>query len=130
VWGSGSAGVACALAALATGNYGLFQLGFVASFTSKLSDTVSSEVGKVGGRGGQCGVWCMVTRSGWLPALLCLEVAALSVPLQLDAKKLACVVAEAAAYWNHSGHVWAHDAIECMLLRCASHARPSSPGSI
>jgi uncharacterized membrane protein len=51
VWGSGSAGVACALAALATGDYSLFQLGFVASFTSKLSDTVSSEVGKVGARG-------------------------------------------------------------------------------
>jgi hypothetical protein len=55
VWGSGSAGLACALAALATGTPELAQLGFVASFTSKLSDTVSSEVGKVGGGG--LGVW-------------------------------------------------------------------------
>lgn len=48
VWGSGSAGAACAALALLTGNYALWQVGFVASFTSKLSDTVSSEIGKVG----------------------------------------------------------------------------------
>ncbi|GIL95340.1 hypothetical protein Vretimale_1383 [Volvox reticuliferus] len=50
VWGSGIAGVACALLALATGDYGVWQIGFVASFCSKLSDTVSSEVGKAYGR--------------------------------------------------------------------------------
>lgn len=36
----------CAVAALATGQYSIFQAAFVASFCSKLSDTVSSEVGK------------------------------------------------------------------------------------
>jgi len=36
----------CAWAAIATGNHALWQIGFVASFGSKLSDTVSSEVGK------------------------------------------------------------------------------------
>ena len=46
VVGSGSAGIACALAALATGSYAMFQAGFVASFGSKLSDTLSSEIGK------------------------------------------------------------------------------------
>ncbi|KAF8060583.1 VTE6 [Scenedesmus sp. PABB004] len=50
VWGSGSAGAFCALAALATGDYALWQVGFVASFTSKLSDTVSSEIGKAYGK--------------------------------------------------------------------------------
>ncbi|GFH13178.1 uncharacterized protein HaLaN_09009 [Haematococcus lacustris] len=50
VWGSGIAGVACALAALATDSFPLWQVGFVASFASKLSDTVSSEVGKAYGR--------------------------------------------------------------------------------
>ncbi|KAI8477263.1 MAG: DUF92-domain-containing protein [Monoraphidium minutum] len=50
VWGSGSAGAACAVLALLTGNYGLWQVGFVASFTSKLSDTVSSEIGKAYGK--------------------------------------------------------------------------------
>ncbi|KAG2450027.1 hypothetical protein HYH02_000131 [Chlamydomonas schloesseri] len=50
VWGSGIAGVACALLALGTGNYELWQIGFVASFCSKLSDTVSSEVGKAYGK--------------------------------------------------------------------------------
>lgn len=49
VWGSGIAGCACALAALATGNPELWRIGFVASFGSKLSDTVSSEVGKAYG---------------------------------------------------------------------------------
>lgn len=47
VWGSGAAGAFCAAAALATGEFDLWQIGFVASFTSKLSDTVSSEIGKV-----------------------------------------------------------------------------------
>jgi uncharacterized protein (TIGR00297 family) len=46
VLGSGSAGMVCALAAMATGNVSMFQAGFVASFGSKLSDTVSSEIGK------------------------------------------------------------------------------------
>ncbi|GLI69865.1 hypothetical protein VaNZ11_014582 [Volvox africanus] len=50
VWGSGIAGVVCALLALATGDYSVWQIGFVASFCSKLSDTVSSEVGKAYGR--------------------------------------------------------------------------------
>ncbi|GBF94344.1 hypothetical protein Rsub_06966 [Raphidocelis subcapitata] len=50
VWGSGSAGAACAALALATGNYWLWGVGFVASFTSKLSDTVSSEIGKAYGK--------------------------------------------------------------------------------
>eukprot|EP00210_Caulerpa_lentillifera_P004688 g4473.t1 len=50
VWGSGFAGVGCALLALSTGNYSYYQIGFVASFGSKLSDTVSSEIGKAYGR--------------------------------------------------------------------------------
>ena len=48
VWGSGLAGAACAAAALATGAQEPWRIGFVASFVSKLSDTVSSEIGKVG----------------------------------------------------------------------------------
>ena len=47
VWGSGLAGAACAAAALATGTQEPWRIGFVASFVSKLSDTVSSEIGKV-----------------------------------------------------------------------------------
>jgi hypothetical protein len=47
VWGSGLAGMVCAVAALATGRLQPWQIGFVASFVSKLSDTVSSEIGKV-----------------------------------------------------------------------------------
>jgi uncharacterized protein (TIGR00297 family) len=50
VWGSSIAGVICAWGAITTGEYALFQLGFVASFCSKLSDTVSSEIGKAYGR--------------------------------------------------------------------------------
>ena len=52
VWGSGAAGVACAIAALAVLPPGatLWRLGFVASFASKLGDTTSSEVGKAYGR--------------------------------------------------------------------------------
>ncbi|EFJ42763.1 hypothetical protein VOLCADRAFT_97151 [Volvox carteri f. nagariensis] len=50
VWGSGIAGVACALLALLTGDYDVWQIGFVASFCSKLSDTVSSEIGKAYGQ--------------------------------------------------------------------------------
>lgn len=42
--------MACAWLALATGNYAPWQPGFVASFCSKLSDTVSSEVGKAYGK--------------------------------------------------------------------------------
>lgn len=47
MWGSGLAGVLCAVAALATGASEPWRIGFVASFVSKLSDTVSSEIGKV-----------------------------------------------------------------------------------
>jgi uncharacterized protein (TIGR00297 family) len=50
VWGSGSAGAFCAVMALFTGDFTLWQIGFVASFTSKLSDTVSSEIGKAYGK--------------------------------------------------------------------------------
>jgi len=50
VWGSGIAGVVCAWAAMLTGNFTFWQVGFVASFCSKLSDTVSSEVGKAYGK--------------------------------------------------------------------------------
>lgn len=50
MWGSSIAGVLCAWGAIVTGNYDLFQLGFVASFCSKLSDTVSSEIGKAYGK--------------------------------------------------------------------------------
>ncbi|KAK9824020.1 hypothetical protein WJX72_007013 [[Myrmecia] bisecta] len=50
VWGSGLAGMTCALAALATGDISYWQIGFVASFSSKLSDTVSSEIGKAYGK--------------------------------------------------------------------------------
>lgn len=46
VVGSGFAGIVCACAALLTGRFDVWQAGFVASFCSKLSDTVSSEVGK------------------------------------------------------------------------------------
>ena len=47
MWGSGLAGAVCAACALGTGNPALWRVGFVASFVSKLSDTVSSEIGKV-----------------------------------------------------------------------------------
>ncbi|KAK9808339.1 hypothetical protein WJX73_003804 [Symbiochloris irregularis] len=50
VWGSGLAGMICAVAALATGDTAFWQIGFVASFVSKLSDTVSSEIGKAYGQ--------------------------------------------------------------------------------
>jgi len=50
VWGSGIAALVCAIAALATGDFDFWQIGFVASVASKLSDTVSSEVGKAYGR--------------------------------------------------------------------------------
>ena len=46
VWGSGLAGMLCAITALTTGTTMPWQIGFVASFVSKLSDTVSSEIGK------------------------------------------------------------------------------------
>ncbi|EFJ07635.1 hypothetical protein SELMODRAFT_133256 [Selaginella moellendorffii] len=54
VWGSGSAGIVCALAA-ASGIGGsdflpLWKLAFVASFSTKLSDTISSEIGKAYGK--------------------------------------------------------------------------------
>ncbi|DBB11685.1 TPA: hypothetical protein ACH3X3_007066 [Trebouxia sp. C0006] len=50
VWGSGSAGTLCAVAALAMGDATFWQVGFVASFVSKFSDTVSSEIGKAYGK--------------------------------------------------------------------------------
>jgi len=53
VWGSGTAGILCALAAI-TGctpvPEHLWRLGFVASFCSKLSDTTASEIGKAYGK--------------------------------------------------------------------------------
>jgi uncharacterized protein (TIGR00297 family) len=53
VWGSGIAGTVCAVATIA-GVGGpecqfLWQLGFLASFCTKLSDTISSEIGKAFG---------------------------------------------------------------------------------
>ena len=52
MWGSGLAGVLCALAAVCGAPPGpdLYRLGFVASFCSKLSDTTASEVGKAYGK--------------------------------------------------------------------------------
>lgn len=54
VWGSGAAAIACAIAAImGLGGSRLlyfWQLGFAASFATKLSDTVSSEIGKAYGR--------------------------------------------------------------------------------
>lgn len=54
VWGSGAAGAACAIAAITgvggSASFKLWQLGFVASFATKLSDTVSSEIGKAFGK--------------------------------------------------------------------------------
>mmetsp|Transcript_9977 Transcript_9977/g.23816 ORF Transcript_9977/g.23816 Transcript_9977/m.23816 type:complete len:319 (-) Transcript_9977:297-1253(-) len=50
VWGSGLAGLLCAFAAMLTSDFNFWQVGFVASFASKLSDTVSSEVGKAYGK--------------------------------------------------------------------------------
>mmetsp|Transcript_6534 Transcript_6534/g.18833 ORF Transcript_6534/g.18833 Transcript_6534/m.18833 type:complete len:333 (-) Transcript_6534:330-1328(-) len=51
VWGSGSAGIACAaMALLQSDNHAIWQVAFVASFVSKLSDTVSSEIGKAYGK--------------------------------------------------------------------------------
>jgi len=54
VWGSGAAGTLCAIATI----YGvggpawvsLWQLGFLASFCTKLSDTMGSEIGKAFGK--------------------------------------------------------------------------------
>ena len=53
VWGSGTAGLACALLASLEGSklpLALLRLGFVASFCTKLSDTSASEIGKAFGR--------------------------------------------------------------------------------
>lgn len=44
--GSGLAGFVCAVIAICTNQFDIMQTAFVASFGSKLSDTVSSEVGK------------------------------------------------------------------------------------
>lgn len=53
VWGSGTAGILCALAAISGVTpvpLELWRLGFVASFCSKLSDTTASEIGKAYGK--------------------------------------------------------------------------------
>jgi len=53
VWGSGTAGILCALAAisgLTPVPLELWRVGFVASFCSKLSDTSASEIGKAYGK--------------------------------------------------------------------------------
>lgn len=51
VWGSGLAGIICAALALVHGDPSHnLQVAFVASFVSKLSDTVSSEIGKAYGK--------------------------------------------------------------------------------
>jgi len=53
VWGSGTAGILCALAAISEVTpvpLELWRLGFVASFCSKLSDTTASEIGKAYGK--------------------------------------------------------------------------------
>ncbi|KAG9448150.1 hypothetical protein H6P81_014278 [Aristolochia fimbriata] len=54
VIGSSAAGCVCAFCAIygiaGPASFGLWQLGFVASFCTKLSDTVSSEVGKAFGK--------------------------------------------------------------------------------
>ncbi|XP_024392744.1 protein VTE6, chloroplastic [Physcomitrium patens] len=54
VWGSGTAGTLCAIATIC-GVFGpawvpLWRLGFLASFCTKLSDTMGSEIGKAFGR--------------------------------------------------------------------------------
>lgn len=54
VWGSGTAGILCALAYIwGTGGpeyRDVWILGFIASFCTKISDTVSSEIGKAYGK--------------------------------------------------------------------------------
>ena len=54
VIGSGAAGCICALLSIygvgGVAFSGLWRLGFVASFCTKLSDTVSSEIGKAYGK--------------------------------------------------------------------------------
>jgi uncharacterized membrane protein len=54
VWGSGTAGVLCAMATIwGVGGpkwIGLWDLGFLASFCTKLSDTIGSEIGKAFGK--------------------------------------------------------------------------------
>ena len=53
VWGSGAAGMLCAILALSAITpipLDAWRLGFVASFCSKLSDTTASEIGKAYGK--------------------------------------------------------------------------------
>ncbi|MEO0373542.1 MAG: TIGR00297 family protein [Cyanobacteria bacterium P01_A01_bin.17] len=52
VWGSAAAGTVCAIATLFTSSvyHPLLLLGYVASFSTKLSDTTASEVGKAYGQ--------------------------------------------------------------------------------
>lgn len=52
VWGSALVGTLCALATLLTPELwqGFFLLGYVASFSTKLSDTAASEIGKAYGK--------------------------------------------------------------------------------
>lgn len=108
VWGSGVAGALCAALALAIGQPQLFQVGFVASFASKLSDTVSSEVGKAYGkttylitsfqrvpRGTEGAVSAEGTLAGVAAALAFAAVALLAG--QVDARGAALVAAAAVA---------------------------------
>lgn len=54
VWGSGTAGTLCAIATImeagGPGWVSLWRLGFLASFCTKLSDTMGSEIGKAFGK--------------------------------------------------------------------------------
>lgn len=54
VIGSGAAGCVCAFLSICNiggaASAALWQLGFIASFCTKLSDTVSSEIGKAYGK--------------------------------------------------------------------------------
>ena len=54
VWGSGTAGTLCAIATImevgGPGWVSLLRLGFLASFCTKLSDTMGSEIGKAFGK--------------------------------------------------------------------------------
>jgi len=54
VWGSGAAGTLCAIASIygvgGTVWVSLWKLGFLASFCTKLSDTMGSEIGKAFGK--------------------------------------------------------------------------------
>eukprot|EP01026_Neomeris_dumetosa_P066377 TRINITY_DN6418_c0_g2_i1.p1 TRINITY_DN6418_c0_g2~~TRINITY_DN6418_c0_g2_i1.p1 ORF type:complete len:291 (+),score=18.92 TRINITY_DN6418_c0_g2_i1:231-1103(+) len=105
VWGSGFAGMVCALLGLITGQFEFFRIGYVASIGSKLADTISSEIGKAYGektylistfqqvpRGTEGGVGVEGTLAGVAGAIF-YSVTALVVG-QLDSKGVGiCVVA-------------------------------------